>query len=137
KPERKAQSVCAPTVAVPVFTQVGSGGPPQSALAQPITVQAVDDCGNPINRGSALLLVSGTNQQVSLQNFGGDWSGTWTPAAGGAGNQLTLTAEVTSEAGLKGTTSDAVSLQASVNPPPAVFDHGVVHAASFEGEPLA
>src|SRR5690606_13203076 len=105
-------------------------------FAQPITIQVVDDCGNPVNRGSALVQIPGTNQQIPLQNFGGEWGGTWTPAVGG-GNQVTLTAEVTTEEGLRGASTDDVALQSSDDPPQVYYDKGVVHAARFEGEPLA
>lgn len=138
QPDRKRQSSCSATVTIPVFTQLGSGGPPDTGWAQPITVQVVDDCGNPVTRGSAILRINTLKeQQVPLQNFGGEWSGTWTPPADGAGSQLVVTARVTSEQGLAGESAESVSLRENLTPPPAVFDGGVVHAASFVGQPLA
>jgi uncharacterized protein (TIGR03437 family) len=138
KAAAKQQAACTPNQTVPVFTGLGGGGTPLSGQAQAITVQVVDDCGNPVNRGNVVTTFQGTNsQQTPMQNVNGVWSGTWTPLETTSSANVTATVTATTESGVSGSVSEPVPLEPNPNPPPVVFDNGVVNSASFDGEPLA
>jgi len=129
---------CRPNQTVPVVTELGGGGPPASGWAQPISVQVVDDCGNPVNSGSASAGYSGVNSpQTPLTNLGGMWSGTWTPPPTDSETPVEVTVTATDEDGVTGESTETVTLQPNALAPPTVVEGGVVQAASFGREPLA
>lgn len=138
KEREKAQGVCTPNQNVPVFTGIGGGGPPTTGLAQPITVQVVDNCGNPVTSGTATTTLTGsTTTTTPMQSVGGGFGGTWTPPPGESGSTVNATVTVDTTGGVTGSSSESVPVQPNPQPPPVVAEGGVVHAASFAPEPLA
>lgn len=129
---------CTPNETVPVVTELGGGGPPASGWAQPVSVQVVDDCGNPVDSGSAAASYEGLNSpQTQLTNLGGMWSGTWTPPPTDGETPVEVTVTATNEDGVTGESTETVTVQPNELAPPTVAEGGVVQAASFEREPLA
>jgi len=145
-PRPLAAGVCSankPSYLVAVFRQPASQSSLQAAVAQPVQVQLVDDCGNPVtakNGGSAqvtFLSSGGGNNDPALNLLdvgGGFWEGTWTPTNAASSVTLQLAAQ---EAGtgsgalLQGSTTTSVAVQA-VSASAAAQPTGVANAASAQ-----
>ncbi|MBI1352887.1 MAG: hypothetical protein GC160_00975 [Acidobacteria bacterium] len=129
---------CQPNQTIPVVTQLGGGGPPSAGWAQPISVQVVDDCGNPVTQGSAAVQYQGVaSPQTPLTQISGVYSGSWTPPLTEGETSVEVTVTATDADGNTGSTSETVNLQPNAAAPPVVAEGGVVQAASFAREPLA
>ena len=123
---------CQPNQTIPVVTELGGGGPPAAGWAQPISVQVVDDCGNPVRSGSATAQYSGVNSpETPLTAIGSVFSGSWTPPLTEAQADVRVTVTVTDPAGNTGSATETVRVQPNELAPPVVAEGGVVHAASF------
>lgn len=112
-----------PASLVAAFRQPANLTTLSQALAQPVQIQLLDDCGNPVtaqNGGSAQVSFSNGDPAVNLTDVGGGlWEGTWIPTnfTGSAFTVQVVGLEPApgSSAVLSGSASAGVSLLGSSN----------------------
>jgi uncharacterized protein (TIGR03437 family) len=128
---------CTPTRLALLATTIGNGFTATTSLPTPLEVRVVDDCGEPLTRGSVTASFSNGDAPLVLAGLrDGRWSATWL-ARKEPGAPVTVTFEARQDA-LTGSAQYGGSLQANANPPPEVAAGGVLHAASFQLQaPLA
>ena len=115
---------------VPVFTQPLAQSAAAVAVGQPVQVQVVDDCNNPVTAaggGAVQVTFSNGDPALTLTDAGGGtWEGTWIPLTTGA----TVTLQVAAQSG---SLTGGSSITAGVNPASAngaAQISGIVNAAS-------
>jgi len=86
QPRTSAPQACAgnkPSSLVPTFTQPLAQSTTQVAVGQPVQVQVVDDCNNPVtsvNGGGVQVTFGNGDPALTLTDIGGGmWEGTWVP----------------------------------------------------------
>jgi adhesin/invasin len=125
---------CTPRRLLPVFTLLGNSFRVAAGWPVPVETRIVDDCGDPMTRGSVVATFSNDDAPVTLVPLlDGRWSWTWTPrnvpAQGGA---VTVTVNAqTTEPTLLGTAQAGGTTQSNVGVP-VVAPGGILNAASFE-----
>jgi uncharacterized protein (TIGR03437 family) len=137
KPGSISAAGCAPGKLLPLFTSLGPGFSATAGWPAPVEVRVVDDCGNPLVKGSVTASFSNNDPALTLNPLlDGRWTGTW--EVGNPGN-VTVTAQASDAAGmLSGNAQVNGGLNANANPPPVVASGGVLDAASyFLGGPVA
>jgi uncharacterized protein (TIGR03437 family) len=125
-----------PGFLIPVFQQPASGAPLRVSYPADVTVQVIDDCGNPVTAmagGSVQVTFSNGDPGINLVDTGsGIWEGTWTPAT--AGSQVTLQIAASENGLTMNSTSGIASSQtvsvaaAGADAPPQA--NGIINAAS-------
>jgi uncharacterized protein (TIGR03437 family) len=123
-------SVCTPTMLVPVFTQLGDGFQVSAGWPARLEVTVVDDCGAYTSKDSVVTGFSSGDPAISLTSLNdGRWTGTWNPH-GASAMQVTITANAQeTQPALQGSAQIEGGLAA--NPAvPVVSSGGVVSAAS-------
>lgn len=121
---------CTPTRLVPVFTALGSGFGVTAAWPAPIEMRVVDDCGDPMTRGSVSVSFTNGDPPLPLQAFAnGRWSGTWQPRAAAANVALEASARSASTPALTGTARIGGSAAANASTP-LIRSGGIVNSAS-------
>ncbi len=133
-----AQSGCAPTRLLPLFTSLRSDFTAPAGWPNLVEARVVDDCGSLILDGSVIAAFSNGDPSLSLVSLrDGRWSATWQPRNAAAPQvTISITAEV-SEQRIRGSAQVSGSLRANLSPP-VVGPAAVVSAASFSREaPLA
>jgi uncharacterized protein (TIGR03437 family) len=137
KPRSIAAAGCAPGKLLPLFTSIGSGFSATTGWPASLEVRVVDDCGNPLTKGSVIAGFSNNDPALPLNSLlDGRWSGTWQVANAG---QATVTVQAQDAGGgLSGSAQVSGGLNANANPPPVVASGGVLDAASYSlGAPVA
>jgi uncharacterized protein (TIGR03437 family) len=121
---------CTPTKLLPVFTTLGSGFSVAAAWPSALEMVAVDDCGDPMTRGTMTVSFSNGDAPLAMTHIGeGRWSGTWQPRASAQNVVMAASAQSAGSPVLTGTTQlgGAAAANASV---PIVTPGGVVGGAS-------
>ncbi len=125
-----------PSSLIAAFRQPASQASLSAAVAQPVQIQLVDDCGNPVTAksgGSVLITFNDGDPAVNLSDAGGGiWEGNWTPvnpAASAVVQVVARQAASGASSGLFGSASVGVSVQ-PVSIASAPQASGVVNAAS-------
>jgi uncharacterized protein (TIGR03437 family) len=121
---------CVPSKQLPLFTSIGPGFSATVGWPAALEVRVVDDCGNPLVKGSVSVTFSNNDPVLTLNSLlDGRWTGTW--QVGNTGN-IVLTASASDTSGtLSGTAQVNGGLNANPNPPPVVASGGVLDAASY------
>jgi len=89
--ENRLIGACVPTKLLPVFRAPGGNFTVSAGWPMAVELVAVDDCGNPVNTGRAVVSSSLGAAPLSLSAVGnGRWTGTWTSGIAKAG-RLSLT----------------------------------------------
>jgi uncharacterized protein (TIGR03437 family) len=129
-PFRRANSSCAPTKLLPVFTQVGDNFAVPAAWPTDVEATIVDDCGNAMNTGNVVVSFSNGDSPLRLDPIlGGVWTSTWPPSNPRGSVTLTLNASQT-DTKLFG--SAQVTGGVNANPAvPQVAQGGVVETAAY------
>jgi uncharacterized protein (TIGR03437 family) len=123
---------CVPGTLLPLFTSLGAGFNLTTGWPSPVELRVVDDCGQPLTRGTVTASFSNADPALPLNSLSdGRWTGTWSAQNASAGVIVTATAQSVDQS-LKGSTQLNGSLTRNANPPPAVAEGGVLHAASYQ-----
>jgi uncharacterized protein (TIGR03437 family) len=121
---------CAPSKQVPLFTSIGPGFSATAGWPAPIEVRIVDDCGNPLTKGTVTASFSNNDPSLTLNSLlDGRWTATWQVGNSGKVN-VTVNAQDPSGS-VTGTAQVNGGLNANVNPPPVIASGGVLDAASY------
>ena len=129
--EEPAQTGCAATRLLPVFSLLGANFNASAAWPTPIEVNVVDDCGVAMRTGNVTATFSNNDPPLSLlPQADGRWSGTWAPRNART-PALTVTATARQpDRNLEGAAEVGGNLAA--NPEvPILGVNGVVSNASF------
>ncbi len=123
---------CTPGKLLPLFTSLGAGFSISTGWPSPVELRVVDDCGQPLTRGSVTASFSNTDPSLTLNSLGdGRWTGTWQALNAAASVSVTASALSVDKA-LSGTAQVSGGLSRNANPPPAVAAGGVLNAASYQ-----
>ena len=127
----KRQGGCTPARLVGNFTSLGQGFTAPAAWPSTVAVEVADDCGGAISEGSvvASFTIGAPLALVSLSE--GQWENSWVPVADSAG-AVTVTVDMESLAGLKGSSELTGSIAVNDAAPPNVPDGAIVSSASFD-----
>lgn len=121
---------CTPGRLVPVFTALGSGFAVTAAWPAAIEMRVVDDCGDPMTRGTVSVSFTNGDPPLTLQAFAdGRWSGTWQPRAAASNVVLEAAARSASTPALTGTARIGGSAAANAATP-LIRSGGIVNSAS-------
>jgi len=113
-----------------VFTTLGNGASTPAGWAQPVAVEASDDCGAAMTTGSVVVSFSNGDPPLALLGNGaGTWAGSWTPMSSAAGVTLTATASQP-DVPLSGQAQITVGVPDNAGVP-VLTPGGVLDAASF------
>jgi uncharacterized protein (TIGR03437 family) len=135
---RTADSECAPTRLVPLFTTIPQDFSLPVAWPVPVELRVLDDCANPVDDGSTLISFSNGDVPLALTPLlNGRWSGTYFSRVPPA-SPLIITADAEQTAGaLRG----RIAVSGGMRPydtPPLLTREGVVSTSSYApAEPLA
>jgi uncharacterized protein (TIGR03437 family) len=133
-----SKAACIPTTLLPLFTSLGSGFTLTTGWPSPVELTVVDDCGQPLTRGTVTASFSNSDPSLNLNPLGdGRWTGTW--SAQNAAPSVTVSASAqTADKSISGSAQVAGGLTQNANPPPVVAAGGVLNAASYQLQgPLA
>ena len=127
----KGQGGCAPTRLLGNFTSLGQGFTAPAAWPSTVAVEVADDCGGAISKGAVVASFT-VGASVALVPLGdGHWENSWAPASDSAG-AVTVTVDMESLAGLKGSRELTGSIAVNDAAPPHVPDGAIVSSASFD-----
>jgi hypothetical protein len=122
---------CTPTKLLPLVTSLGSQFTVPAAWPNTLTVQVVDDCGNPDITGTVTGTFSNGDPPlplISLKN--GEWTGTWQVNNANA-SLIAITVNADNPSlDISGAVSVSGGLQSSANAP-VMRAGGVLNAASY------
>ena len=138
KPARRFQNGCIPSEVAPVFQLLGGTAPIPAGWPAAIEVEVVDDCGAPMEQGSAIVDFQNIDSpSLALGHSGnGVWAATWNVPNIAQQSMAGVTVTATDPGGIIGSLAQAVSVAPNLTPAPRVNQGGVVHAASFVNDPL-
>ena len=138
KPSRRFQNGCIPSEVAPVFQLLGGTAPIPAGWPAAIEVTVVDDCGAPMEQGSAIVdFTNISSPSLALGHSGsGVWTATWNVPNIAQQSMAGVTVTATDPGGIIGSLTQAVSVAPNLTPAPRVNQGGVVHAASFVNDPL-
>ena len=138
KPSRRFQNGCIPSQVAPVFQLLGGTAPIPAGWPAAIEVTVVDDCGAPMEQGSAIVdFTNISSPSLALGHSGsGVWTATWNVPNIAQQSMAGVTVTATDPGGIIGSLTQAVSVAPNLTPAPRVNQGGVVHAASFVNDPL-
>jgi uncharacterized protein (TIGR03437 family) len=127
---RDGSATCVPTKLIPALTTLSQSFTVTAGWPVALSVQSMDDCGNPQTAGSVNVAFSNGDPPLALSPLNdGTWQATWATGQS-AGTPVTLTIRaVNNQANLMGTTLVNGGLS-SLKSPPASTQAGVVSAAS-------
>ena len=129
--DTKGQGGCAPTRLLGNFTSLGQGFTAPAAWPSTVAVEVADDCGGAISKGAVVTSFT-VGASVALVPLGdGHWENSWAPASDAAG-AVTVTVDMESLAGLKGSRELTGSIAVNDAAPPHVPDGAIVSSASFD-----
>jgi uncharacterized protein (TIGR03437 family) len=133
--DRGATSTCAATKLLPVLTSIASGSVSPVAWPSLVSVQVVDDCGNPISTGSVAANFTNGDSPIALVSIGnGVWQGTWVPQRTSANAAVRVDARMPPS--LSGTVQQTV--QVAANPKvPVVAAGGILSSGDYSSPPAA
>ncbi len=130
KPGGISAAGCAPGKLLPLFTSLGPGFSAIAGWPAPVEVRVVDDCGNPLVKGSVTAAFSNNDPALTLNSLlDGRWTGTW--QVGNSGNVSVTVRATDAGSSISGTAQVSGGLNANANPPPVVASGGVLDAASY------
>ena len=127
----KGQGGCTSARLAGNFTSLGQGFTAPAAWPSTVAVEVADDCGGAVSEGSVVASFT-VGSSLALVSLGdGQWENSWVPATDSAG-AVTLTVDMESLAGLKGSRELTGSIAVNDAAPPHVPDGAIVSSASFD-----
>ena len=135
------QSACAPTALVPELTSNSGGLPIPAGWPASVGVTVLDDCQQPMVSGSVTVSFSNGHAPLALDHSGeGLWNESVNFSNSESGPVVVTIAASMPAAGdqvIQGQITRNMEVLLNPDAPPVFTAGGVVHAASFEGQPLA
>jgi adhesin/invasin len=135
--DRTAKAVtCSPTQLAPTQTGLVNNFSQPTGFPTPLSVQLVDNCGNPIANGAVDATFSNGDPPLALvatDTTTGIYSGTWTPRS--TSGQVTINARATA-AGFPAVSVQILG-QVTPNPAPLLTPNGTLDAFAIAAEPGA
>jgi uncharacterized protein (TIGR03437 family) len=129
---RDSSTPCAPTKLIPALTTLSPAFAVAAGWPVALSVQSMDDCGNPQTSGSITVRFSNGDPPLALSSLNdGTWQATWATAQSGVGQPVTLNITATNNQLQLTGTSQVLGGLSSPKTPPAITQAGVVSAASF------
>ena len=134
----RAKNGCTRSQVAPVFRVLGGTSPIPAAWPASIKVEVVDDCGLPMEQGSAVVdFTSISSPSLALTpSRDGVWTSTWNVPNITEQSMAGVTVTATDPTGISGGTTLEVAVAPNAAAGPKVFRGGVVHAGSFVRDPL-
>jgi len=128
---RDTAVACTPTKLIPALTTLGPAFTVAAGFPVALSVQSMDDCGNPQTAGNITVQFSTGDPPLALSSLNdGTWQATWATGQDSEGKPVTLTiTAANNQLQLTGTSSVNGGLS-SPKTPPAITQAGVVSAAS-------
>jgi uncharacterized protein (TIGR03437 family) len=130
---RDGSPPCIPTKLNPALTTLSPAFAVTAGWPVALSVESLDDCGNPQTAGSVTVGFSNGNPPLALSPLNdGTWQATWATAQSNAGQPVTLTITATNNQNqlqLTGTNQVQGGIS-SPKTPPAITQAGIVSAAS-------
>ncbi len=138
KASQRRQNGCARSEVAPVFQLLGGTAPIPAGWPAAIEVAVVDDCGDPMAAGSAVVdFTNISSPSLALASSGdGLWTATWNVPNVGQQSMAAVTVTATDPGGISASLTQAVSVAPNPTPAPSVNQGGIVHGASFVQDPL-
>ena len=135
---QRRQNGCARSEVAPVFQLLGGTAPIPAGWPAAIEVAVVDDCGDPMAAGSAVVdFTNISSPSLALASSGdGLWTATWNVPSVEQQSMAGVTVTVTDPGGISASLTQAVSVAPNPTPAPSVNQGGIVHGASFVQDPL-
>jgi uncharacterized protein (TIGR03437 family) len=126
-----AAASCVPTKLIPALTTLSQSFAIFAGYPNALSVQVLDDCGNPHLSGSVTVSFTNGDPELALSSLNsGIWQATWSAGAGSSGQSVSLNiTAVNPKLGIDG----ALEVDGAIGTaksPPAVTPGGVVSAAS-------
>ena len=135
------QSACAPTALVPELTSNSGGLPILASWPALVGVTVLDDCQQPMVSGSVTVSFSNGHAPLALEHSS---EGLWDESVNFSNSEsgsivVTIAASmpVAGDQVIQGQITRNMEVLLNPDAPPVFTAGGVVHAASFEGQPLA
>ena len=138
KASQRRQNGCVRSEVAPVFQLLGGTAPIPAGWPAVIEVAVVDDCGDPMAAGSAVVdFTNISSPSLALASSGdGLWTATWNVPSVEQQSMAGVTVTVTDPGGISASLTQAVSVAPNPTPAPSVNQGGIVHGASFVQDPL-
>jgi len=127
---RTAAAPCAPTKLIPALTTLSQSFAVSAGWPVALSVQSMDDCGNPQTAGNVKVSFSNGDEPLALISLNdGTWQATWATAQNSVGQPVTVTITASNDQlQLKGASQVIGGLSSPKNPP-AITQAGIVSAA--------
>ena len=135
------QGNCAPTALIPELTSNSGGLPVSAGWPASIGVTVLDDCQQPMVTGDVTVSFSNGHAPLVLEHAAeGLWNESVTFSNSETGDVVVTIAASMPNAGdqvIQGQITRNLEVLSNPDAPPILTAAGVVHGASFEGQPLA
>ena len=140
-PAPRFQGACSPTALIPELTSNSGGLPVSAGWPASIGVTVLDDCQQPMVTGDVTVSFSNGHAPLVLEHAAeGLWNESVTFSNSATGDVVVTIAASMPNAGdqvIQGQITRNLEVLSNPDAPPILTAAGVVHAASFEGQPLA
>jgi uncharacterized protein (TIGR03437 family) len=124
---RDTSPPCVPTKLIPALTTLSQAFTVSAGFPVGLSVQSVDDCGNPQTSGSITVSFSNGDPQLVLSSLNdGTWQGTWATNSVAPSVAVTVTAQQQQLTGTRQLNGGV----GSPKTPPSITQAGIVSAAS-------
>jgi uncharacterized protein (TIGR03437 family) len=126
---------CTPTKLIPVPSSVGLQSAVLAGWPNPLVVEVLDDCGDPLIEGSVVSEFSNNDPPVLLTSArDGKWSGIWQIRSAGASEVTVSVTAAEPSLNIEGTAQVTAALRRSSEVPPVIQSGGIVSAANFAAQ---
>ncbi len=136
-----SQGSCTPTMLIPELTGNSGGVPVSAGWPASIGVTVLDDCQNPMVDGNVTATFTNGHPPLVLEHATeGLWSESVSFSSSETGTAV-VTISASAPAGgakpIEGQITRSLDVLPNPDGPPVLSSEGIVHAASFESQPLA
>ena len=136
-----SQGSCTPTMLIPELTSNSEGVPISAGWPASIGVTVLDDCQKPMVDGTVTATFTNGHPPLVLEHANeGLWSESVSFSSSEAGTAVVTISAFAPAAGatpIEGRITRSLDVLPNADGPPVLSSEGIVHAASFEGQPLA
>ena len=140
-PAPRFQGACSPTALIPELTSNSGGLPVSAGWPASVGVTVLDDCQQPMVTGDVTVSFSNGHAPLVLEHAAeGLWNESVTFSNSETGGVVVTIAASMPAAGdqvIQGQITRNLEVLSNPDAPPILIAAGVVHAASFEGQPLS
>ena len=136
-----SQGSCTPTTLIPELTSNSEGVPISAGWPASIGVTVLDDCQKPMVDGTVTATFTNGHPPLALEHANeGRWSESVSFSSSETGTAVVTISAFAPAGGatpIEGQITRSLDVLPNPDGPPVLTADGVVHAASFEGQPLA